>query len=64
MVFLLFSALILRLGFVQIVYGDDYKNEVEKKEDVVISTSVPRGEMYDRTGKSIVSNVGDRKSVV
>ncbi|MGO5011080.1 peptidoglycan D,D-transpeptidase FtsI family protein [Niallia sp. Sow4_A1] len=58
MVFLLFSALILRLGFVQIVYGDDYKNEVEKKEDVVISTSVPRGEMYDRTGKSIVSNVG------
>lgn len=58
MVFLLFSALILRLGFVQIVYGDDYKNEVEKKEDVVISTSVPRGEMYDRTGKIIVSNVG------
>jgi penicillin-binding protein A len=57
-VFLLFSALILRLGFVQIVYGDDYKKEVEKKEDVVISTSVPRGEMYDRTGKSIVSNVG------
>ncbi|SLL32658.1 cell division protein FtsI/penicillin-binding protein 2 [Mycobacteroides abscessus subsp. abscessus] len=57
-VFLLFSALILRLGFVQIVYGDDYKKEVEKKEDVVISSSVPRGEMYDRTGKSIVSNVG------
>ncbi|WP_400242409.1 peptidoglycan D,D-transpeptidase FtsI family protein [Niallia sp. JL1B1071] len=57
-VFLLFSALILRLGFVQIVYGDDYKKEVEKKEDVVISTSVPRGEMYDRTGKNIVSNVG------
>ncbi|WP_312093180.1 penicillin-binding protein 2 [Niallia sp.] len=57
-VFLLFSALILRLGFVQIVYGDEYKKEVEKKEDVVISTSVPRGEIYDRTGKSIVSNVG------
>lgn len=57
-VFLLFSALILRLGFVQIVYGDEYKKEVEKKEDVIINTSVPRGEIYDRTGKSIVSNVG------
>lgn len=58
-VFLLFSVLILRLGFVQIVYGDDYKKEVEKKEDVIISTSVPRGEIYDRSGKSIVSNVGE-----
>ncbi|HWJ80287.1 MAG TPA: penicillin-binding protein 2, partial [Niallia sp.] len=57
-VFLLFSALILRLGFVQIVYGDEYKKEVEKREDVIISTSVPRGEIYDRTGKSIVRNVG------
>ncbi|WP_249878179.1 peptidoglycan D,D-transpeptidase FtsI family protein [Niallia circulans] len=57
-VFLLFSALILRLGFVQIVYGDEYKKQVEKKEDITISTSVPRGEIYDRTGKSIVSNVG------
>ncbi|MEK4908247.1 peptidoglycan D,D-transpeptidase FtsI family protein [Niallia sp. FSL M8-0099] len=57
-VFLLFSALILRLGFVQIVYGDEYKKQVEKKEDIIISTSVPRGEIYDRTGESIVSNVG------
>ncbi|PKG25746.1 penicillin-binding protein [Niallia nealsonii] len=55
-VFLLFSALILRLGFVQIVYGDDYKRELEKKEDIIISTQVPRGEMYDRNGHNIVSN--------
>lgn len=31
-VFLLFSALILRLGFVQIVYGENYKREVEKQK--------------------------------
>src|SRR6478609_7876411 len=31
-VFLLFSALILRLGFVQIVYGENYKREDEKTD--------------------------------
>ena len=55
-VFLLFSALILRLGFVQIVYGEDYKRELEKTEDVTVNTSVPRGKIYDTTGKIIVDN--------
>ncbi|MGP7816255.1 peptidoglycan D,D-transpeptidase FtsI family protein [Niallia sp. 01092] len=55
-VFLLFSALILRLGFVQIVYGDDYKRELEKTEDITVNTSVPRGKIYDTTGKTIVDN--------
>lgn len=57
-IFLLFSALIFRLGFVQIVYGDEYKRAVDKTEDIVISTTVPRGEIYDRNGNSIVSNKG------
>ena len=57
-IFLLFSALIFRLGFVQIVYGDEYKRVVDKTEDIVISTTVPRGEIYDRNGNSIVSNKG------
>ncbi|MGP7816256.1 peptidoglycan D,D-transpeptidase FtsI family protein [Niallia sp. 01092] len=57
-VFLLFSALIMRLGFVQIVYGDEYKRELEKKEDIIISTQVPRGQMYDRNGNNIVGNQG------
>jgi penicillin-binding protein A len=59
-VFLLFSALILRLGFVQIVYGEDYKRELEKTEDVTVNTSVPRGKMYDATGKVIVDNVAQK----
>ncbi|RBN36495.1 hypothetical protein DMN50_35235, partial [Priestia megaterium] len=42
-VFLLFSALILRLGFVQIVYGENYKREVEKTEDETVDSPVPRG---------------------
>ncbi|MFT8319268.1 MAG: penicillin-binding protein 2 [Bacillus sp. (in: firmicutes)] len=56
-VFLLFSALILRLGFVQIVYGEDYKRELEKTEEITVNTSVPRGKIYDTTGKTIVDNI-------
>lgn len=55
-VFVLFSALILRLGIVQIVYGDDYKREIERTEDVTVKNPVPRGKIYDRNGKIIVDN--------
>ncbi|PLR85938.1 penicillin-binding protein [Bacillus canaveralius] len=55
-VFLLFSLLILRLGVVQIVYGDDYKREIARTEDKIINNSVPRGKMFDRNGKVIVDN--------
>src|SRR4051794_16576740 len=56
-VFLLFSVLILRLGVVQIVYGEDYKREIERTEDVTINNPVPRGKMYDTYGNIIVDNV-------
>ncbi|WP_307473029.1 peptidoglycan D,D-transpeptidase FtsI family protein [Cytobacillus purgationiresistens] len=57
MVFLLFSVLIFRLGFVQIVYGDDYKREIERTEDITVNNPVPRGKIYDSTGKIIVDNM-------
>ncbi|MGM0846651.1 MAG: peptidoglycan D,D-transpeptidase FtsI family protein [Bacillota bacterium] len=56
-VFLLFSLLILRLGVVQIASGEDYKQEVDRTEDVTVTNSVPRGKIYDRTEKVIVDNV-------
>ncbi|MFS1515319.1 peptidoglycan D,D-transpeptidase FtsI family protein [Bacillus sp. SCS-151] len=56
-VFLLFSILILKLGLTQIVYGEDYRREIEKKEEVTVSASVPRGKIYDRNGKVIVDNL-------
>lgn len=55
-VFLLFSMLILRLGIVQIVYGEDFKREIERTEDVTVNSPVPRGKMYDRNNKTIVDN--------
>ncbi|MEA3318968.1 MAG: penicillin-binding protein 2 [Bacillota bacterium] len=55
-VFLLFSALILRLGFVQIVFGEDYRKEVDRTENVTVNTLVPRGKIYDRNGNVVVDN--------
>ncbi|TXK90002.1 penicillin-binding protein, partial [Parageobacillus sp. SY1] len=56
-VFLLFSALILRLGVVQIVYGEYYRKEAERTEDEIVSTPVPRGKIYDRFHRVIVDNI-------
>ncbi|PEB53364.1 penicillin-binding protein [Bacillus pseudomycoides] len=55
-VFLMFSAVIVRLGYVQIVHGEEYKNEVEKKENATISNPVPRGKIFDRYGRAVVDN--------
>ena len=55
-IFVLFSALIFRLGFLQIVKGEDYARELERKEEVRVNTSVPRGRIFDRYGRIIVDN--------
>lgn len=55
-VFLLFSLLVLRLGIVQIVQGEDFKREVDRKEDYTVNNPVPRGKMLDRNLKIIVDN--------
>lgn len=59
-VFVLFSLLILRLGFVQIVNGEDAKRQIERTDDVTVSTSVPRGIIYDRNHTQVVSNEPQR----
>ncbi len=56
-IFILFSLLILRLGVVQIVNGETYKNEVNRTEDVIVSKPVPRGRMLDRNHHVIVDNI-------
>ncbi len=55
-VFVLFSILILRLGELQIVFGDDFKREIARTEDVTVNNPVPRGKMFDRYGRIIVDN--------
>ncbi|PDY08335.1 penicillin-binding protein [Bacillus cereus] len=55
-IFLLFSAIIVRLGILQIADGETYKGEVKKNNNETIGLSVPRGKIFDREGKPVVDN--------
>ncbi|MDE5413943.1 peptidoglycan D,D-transpeptidase FtsI family protein [Alkalihalobacterium chitinilyticum] len=55
-VFILFSALILRLGMVQIVQGEDFTRDLERTSNVTTRIDAPRGIMYDRNGTIVVDN--------
>ncbi len=55
-VFLLFSVLIIRLGLIQLVYGENYKREIEQNVVIPVNSSVPRGKLYDTNGNLIVGN--------
>ncbi|MEK5487459.1 MULTISPECIES: peptidoglycan D,D-transpeptidase FtsI family protein [Lysinibacillus] len=55
-IFIVFSMLIFRLGYMQIVKGEEYVRLLESKEEVPVNTSVPRGRMYDRYGRILVDN--------
>ncbi|MEY9976116.1 peptidoglycan D,D-transpeptidase FtsI family protein [Lysinibacillus sp. RC79] len=55
-IFIVFSMLIFRLGYMQIVKGEEYVRDLERKEEVAVNTSVPRGRMYDRYGRILVDN--------
>lgn len=55
-IFLLFSTLILRLGYLQIVKGEDFTLALARTEEVAINTSVPRGRIFDSEGRIQVDN--------
>lgn len=55
-IFVLFSAIIMQLGKVQIVEGEAYKNQVENSQNETTSIPVPRGQILDREGKTVVNN--------
>ncbi|NEU30730.1 penicillin-binding protein 2 [bacterium LRH843] len=55
-VFILFSALILRLGMVQILEGEEFVKELEKTSNTTARIDAPRGIMYDRYGNIVVDN--------
>ncbi|MRH43113.1 penicillin-binding protein 2 [Aquibacillus halophilus] len=55
-VFALFSILILQLGVVQILNGEEAQEEIDKTVNTSSKISVPRGKMYDRFGRIILDN--------
>ncbi|KKI91215.1 penicillin-binding protein [Bacillus sp. SA1-12] len=56
-IFLLFVAIIVRLGIVQIVQGEDFSKEVSRTESDFASLPAPRGKMYDRYNRVVVDNI-------
>lgn len=59
-VFLLFSILIVRLGFVQVVQGEMYKSLAANEQANYVLHAVPRGEIFDRNGNLIVYNIPEK----
>lgn len=55
-VFLLFAMLILRLGYLQIVQGEEFETEVQRTETTLATGTVPRGEIYDSQQRKLVGN--------
>lgn len=56
LIFVLFALLIGQLAYLQIIYGAKFEAEVQKNDEKVISTNVPRGIMYDSKGRVLVGN--------
>lgn len=55
-VFILFAVLVGQLAYLQIVYGGKFQAELEKTDKSTITSSVPRGIIYDSKGRIIVGN--------
>lgn len=54
--FVLFSALIFRLGLIQIVQGEEYVQQTERNTQRTIEGTAPRGFLLDRNYKELVTN--------
>ncbi|MGE6631170.1 peptidoglycan D,D-transpeptidase FtsI family protein [Bacillus sp. NPDC077027] len=55
-VFSLFAGLVIKLGILQIVNGEDYKKQANRTEIKTASYPSPRGKMYDSRGRVVVDN--------
>ncbi|TDQ41702.1 peptidoglycan D,D-transpeptidase FtsI family protein [Aureibacillus halotolerans] len=55
-IFLLFSVLILRLGVLQIVHGEEYERSLNRTVNTTVNTPVPRGKIYDSNYNVLVNN--------
>ncbi|MDM5316929.1 penicillin-binding protein 2 [Fictibacillus sp. b24] len=55
-VFFLFSVLILRLGVLQIVNGEEKRIESEAVEEVIARKEAPRGKLLDSNFREVVGN--------
>lgn len=54
--FLAFTALFVRLGYLQLYQGETITNMVQRTESTLSTGSVPRGVIYDSQGRVLVGN--------
>lgn len=59
-VFLAFTSLFVRLGYIQLYQGERFKAMVEHTESTISTGSVPRGMIYDSMGEVVVGNQPER----
>src|SRR5919109_4526531 len=52
----IFSVLFLRLWYVQVLSGDEYRNQANDNRIREIRVQPPRGDILDRNGKVLVAN--------
>ena len=55
-IFALFVALIVQLGYLQIVNGENIEKQLKASSVVEVKGSSPRGMIYDASGKALVEN--------
>ena len=60
---LLMALLVVQLAYLQIARGVDFRAEVSRSDQTIQTTKVPRGMMYDSTGKVVAGNSSE-KSIV
>ncbi|MFA6941344.1 MAG: penicillin-binding protein, partial [Clostridiaceae bacterium] len=53
---IVFSALVIRLTYVQVVKSDEYKEKAEKNSYTEIPDVAPRGIIYDKSGNVLATN--------
>lgn len=60
----LFSAIIVRLYFIQILKGDEYKEQVNKQHILNIETTIARGNIFDRNGIKITNQYKQKTAFI
>src|SRR5918996_3513509 len=55
----IFSVLFLRLWYVQVLSGDEYRNRANDNRIREVRVQAPRGDVLDRNGKVLVANRTD-----
>src|SRR5699024_7842008 len=55
-VFIMFAGLVVQLGVVQILEGEAFQKEIDRTIDDITKNPLPRGLVYDKNHKLVVSN--------